>query len=167
MLFLENDHYLDVLKEINAVKRWDNLGLLLGISNSKIEEIKDDNRTMENCRKQMLSEWFRNHPNKREPSWHRLCLALVDDIVGETTLARNIAKRHMKTCFSTAELEEGTTTVTSNKIQFDTNTSEPLSEVDNAVPGSLVAPNNEYNGHNVIDTTSNYPQDAVTDTHDK
>lgn len=179
---IEEDHYVDVLKEINDVINWENLGLSLGISYAKLESISLDYRTTEKCRNQMLFEWFRNPPDKREPSWLQLCLALADGLVGQVTLAKNIAKCHNKEAkpsYSKAVFEEGETTanpISTNSTEFDSSISsdniEPPASVVVTTPSSgqqpvMVAPTNQYQGHDVIDTTSDYPQDPVTDTHDK
>ncbi len=87
---VEDDHFKDVIKAASIVK-WENLGLTLGLSSQKLEEISINNRgNVEECRKAMYRMWFRDGT----ASWRNLCLALDSHIVGEGNLARIIAREH-------------------------------------------------------------------------
>ncbi len=89
---VEDDHFKDVIKAASIVK-WENLGLALGLSSQKLEEISINNRgNVEECRKAMYRLWFRDGT----ATWKNLCLALDSQIVGEGNLARIIARDHKK-----------------------------------------------------------------------
>ena len=77
-----------MLKEINTVTKWEELGLALKIKSHKIDEIRKENREIAECRRRMLVCWFR----EGLASWMSLCLALDHDVVGERHLARRIAR---------------------------------------------------------------------------
>ena len=90
-LFSTEDSHFAVLSAITSVVKWEDLGLALGLKSSKLLEIKINNREqVSECRKDMLRVWLKSST----ATWKNLCLALDSSVVGESNLARDIAKKH-------------------------------------------------------------------------
>ena len=90
LFFSTEEDYFTVLSSITTVNKWEELGLALKIANHKLDEIRRDKRETAECRKAMLTLWFRDGKS----SWKSLCLALDHHLVGEHNLARQLAKKH-------------------------------------------------------------------------
>lgn len=71
--------------------KWQNLGALLGVSPSMIEEIRADNNRVRNCLQALLTEWLKHKDLK--PSWD----VLADSVqqLDNYTLANEIREQHL------------------------------------------------------------------------
>ena len=86
----------DLLTQLQGATNWYNLGIALGLTHSRLDEIKIDNRENVNaCRREMLHAWLRKTDHVvQPPSWRTLAVALVDPLVNYTEIARIIARLH-------------------------------------------------------------------------
>ena len=78
----------DFRSELQDVIDWMPLGLYLGIKMERLEAIKADFPTLEQCRTQMLEEWQKN----MTPTWSAVVQALVG--IGMRRLASELAQKH-------------------------------------------------------------------------
>lgn len=92
MFFVDDEHNADCLRSILKVNEWDQLGLALGVKSHKLDEIKQTQRyVIHDCRREMLRTWMNGGVNV---TWHALCIALADQLVGHLALAKEIAEKH-------------------------------------------------------------------------
>ena len=68
---------------------WKHLGQLLGLSESDLEAIYEENEITEDCRREMLLFWMERDPNC---SWKKITDALIE--MKAETLAAQIASRY-------------------------------------------------------------------------
>ena len=99
-LLTEEDSLVDVVLELIAVTRWFDLGLMLGLKPATLEKIKINNREkVDDCKRDMLLDWLRkvdNVPQKGQPSWRTLVVALRGPLAHYPDIADNIARKHRK-----------------------------------------------------------------------
>ena len=81
----------DLLRELQQVIEWQHLGQLLGLPDSDLEEIHEENETTEDCRREMLLLWMEQDPNC---TWKKVVDALIEMKV--EVLAAQIASRYGK-----------------------------------------------------------------------
>ena len=92
------DHFMilctglkDLLRELQQVIEWRHLGQLLGLPESDLEKIDQENETTEDCRREMLLLWMERDPNC---TWKKVVDALIE--MKAETLAAEIASRYGK-----------------------------------------------------------------------
>ena len=78
----------DLVSELQEVIDWIALGLYLGIKMERLEAIRADFLTLEQCRTQMLNEWQKNVT----PTWSAVVQALLG--MGMRRLASELAQKH-------------------------------------------------------------------------
>lgn len=62
---------------LSVAADWRNLGCLLGVAHSTLEEIRADNRTVKDCMYAMTAEWLKKNVCEGVvPTWRGLCEAL-------------------------------------------------------------------------------------------
>lgn len=66
------EHLINSLKEVTD---WETLGIGLGLTTTKVEEIARKHREPHVCKKDILDHWLRNDA---EPSWEKVAMALVE-----------------------------------------------------------------------------------------
>ena len=66
---------------------WYLLGLCLGLSESRLQEIKQDHRTNDEWRREVLATWAR----QEKPTWSKVVSALME-MGGHQVLASQIAE---------------------------------------------------------------------------
>ena len=86
-----NDLLRDLLRELQQVIEWRHLGQLLGLPESDLEKIDQENETTEDCRREMLLLWMERDPNC---TWKKVVDALIE--MKAETLAAEIASRYGK-----------------------------------------------------------------------
>ena len=75
----------------DARTRWYNLGLELEITPDTLDAIKQDNANKtEDCFRDMLTKWLREH----QPTWSALAEALRSPLVGLNDLAEEIIEQN-------------------------------------------------------------------------
>ena len=82
------------LKDLVLIQttEWYDLGLQLGIEDTKLEEIESNNpKSVRTCRREMFKAWLRITPS---PSYQQLVEAL--QTVGETSEADHLCKKYSK-----------------------------------------------------------------------
>ena len=79
----------DLLRELQQVIEWKHLGQLLGLSESDLEAIYEENETTEDCRREMLLLWMERDP---DCSWKKIVDALIE--MRAETLAAQIASKY-------------------------------------------------------------------------
>ena len=78
----------ELLHELKDVTEWFELGICLGIPDSKLREIYEDYDNIEECKAGMILVWSQ----RRIPTWSAMVTALVG--IGMHNLAMRIAKKH-------------------------------------------------------------------------
>ena len=78
----------ELLHELKDVTEWFELGIYLGIPDSKLREIHEDNDNIEECKAGMILVWSQ----QRIPTWRALVTALVG--IDMCSLAMKIAEKH-------------------------------------------------------------------------
>ena len=78
-----------MLRELKQVIEWKHLGQLLGLSESDLEAIYEENETTEDCRREMLLLWMERDP---DCSWKKIVDALIE--MKAEALAAQIASRY-------------------------------------------------------------------------
>ena len=81
----------DLLRELQQVIEWQHLGQLLGLPESDLEKIHQENETTEDCRSEMLLLWMERDPNC---TWKKVVDALIE--MKMEVLAAQIASRYGK-----------------------------------------------------------------------
>lgn len=79
----------DLLRELQQVIEWQHLGQLLGLPESDLEKIHQENETTEDCRREMLLLWMERDPNC---TWKKVVDALIE--MKAETLAAEITSRY-------------------------------------------------------------------------
>ena len=79
----------DLLRELQQVIEWKHLGQLLGLSESDLEAIYEENETTEDCRREMLLLWMEQDP---DCNWKKIIDALIE--MKAETLAAQIASKY-------------------------------------------------------------------------
>ena len=79
----------DTIWEARTV--WYNVGLALEITPDTLEAIKKDNAKTEDCFRDMLIKWLREH---EQPTWSALAEALKSRSVGLSHLAQEILEQN-------------------------------------------------------------------------
>ena len=92
MVTFVEENLLEVLESTIEVGNWKNLGLKLGLKNSKLDAIDKDERSEDDRKRNMFNQWLK-HPNA---SWSTLVNALNSSLVDQGNLARRIAEKHSK-----------------------------------------------------------------------
>ena len=77
----------DLINELQEVTDWYLLGLCLGLSESRLQEIKQDHRTNDEWRREVLATWAR----QEKPTWSKVVSALME-MGGHQVLASQIAE---------------------------------------------------------------------------
>ena len=90
----DNNDLVSVLEAILSVNKWHDLGLKLGLKKSALDGI-DQNKhgVVEDCRKEMVSQWLDTH----RATWRCLVQALMSPLVDKRALAVELAKQHYST----------------------------------------------------------------------
>ena len=76
------------LEEVTV--RWFMLGIYLGVEPTTLKAIKEDRKTVEYCKMEMLIKWS----DLEIPTWEKLIIALMD--INESTVAVQIATKYRK-----------------------------------------------------------------------
>ena len=79
----------DLINELQKVTYWFLLGLCLGLSKSQLQEIKQDHRTNDEQRREVLATWER----QEKPTWSKVVHALRE-MGGHQVLASYIAGKY-------------------------------------------------------------------------
>lgn len=86
-----------MLEAIRYETHWHDLGLALKLPAPLLDEIQSSYRgQITDCRKEMLKLWLTQRGSTR-PSWRVLCQALRSTLVGNNSLANQIARKHYVT----------------------------------------------------------------------
>ena len=83
------------LKDLVLVRttKWYNLGLQLGIEDTELDVIEENNpKDIDACKRKMFKTWLRITPS---PSYHQLVEAMLE--LGEITEADRLCKKYSKT----------------------------------------------------------------------
>lgn len=86
-MFCVNAELKDLINELQEVTDWYLLGLCLGLSESRLQEIKQDHRTNDEWRREVLATWAR----QEKPTWSKVVSALME-MGGHQVLASQIAE---------------------------------------------------------------------------
>jgi len=76
------------VNELQEVNNWIHFGLNLGIKISRLKAIEKDYHTIDNCRRELLTEW----QQQEVPTWSAVVKALI--AIGMGRLASEIAQKH-------------------------------------------------------------------------
>ena len=79
---------VDLVRELQDVSDWITFGLYLGVKMPKLNVIKLDCQTVDDCRREMLDVWQKTFT----PTWSAVVQALIG--VGMRRLALEIAQKH-------------------------------------------------------------------------
>ena len=82
----------DLLTELHEVTDWFHLGVCLGVSESKLKEIRNDYEDIEDRKREMLISWTK----KEIATWPKIITALAE--IGMHKLAIAIASKYGKHC---------------------------------------------------------------------
>ena len=82
------DQMLSELEDVTV--RWFMLGIYLGIDDATLKDIRENKKTVEKCKVEMLIKWS----NRENPTWEKLIFALLD--INEATVAVKIATKYRK-----------------------------------------------------------------------
>ena len=74
------------MRELQDVSDWITFGLYLGVRMSRLEAIKEDFKTVDKCRREMLNVWQKTFT----PTWSAVVQALVG--IGMRRLAFGLAQ---------------------------------------------------------------------------
>ena len=86
---------MTVLCELEGIaEEWFDLGLCLGLKNSTLKAIEENESKVAKCKREMVISWLRMKDNST-PSWQALVSALKKPIVGRRDIACQIKKTHM------------------------------------------------------------------------
>ena len=88
-----NTAYL-AIKSLNA--QWRDIGIALGISGDKLDEIEGNNRQTTNCLSSILTTWVRQNYDTGKfklPSWRTLCMAL-SQVSDNKKFIKDLALKH-------------------------------------------------------------------------
>ena len=97
----DKDDLADIIRELTDVTaKWKNIGIILGILDSRLESIKGD--SPQDYLREMLSMWLQKSYNVKrfgEPTWVKLVEAVnLPADGGNPSLAMKIARNHKGTC---------------------------------------------------------------------
>ena len=70
---------MDVLRELAHFVKWKKLGRNLGISEGKLEAIKEDGGDADECVEEVVKDWLKRNHNEEEygpPTWRSLAKAV-------------------------------------------------------------------------------------------
>ena len=79
----------DLLNELQEVTDWFFLGLCLGLFESQLEVIKQDHKTNDERRREVLATWAR----QEKPTWSKVVCALME-MGDHQVLASQIAEKY-------------------------------------------------------------------------
>ena len=84
-----------MISVIDIVDRWDDLGMALGLSVGKLNEIKADYSTAKDRMIGVLRAWLYGFALGPAPSWQSLCQALRDQLVDHPEIAEAIERNNL------------------------------------------------------------------------
>lgn len=82
----------DLLTELHEVTDWFHLGVCLGVSESKLKEIRNDYEDIEDRKREMLISWTK----KEIATWPKIINALAE--IGMHKLAIAVASKYGRHC---------------------------------------------------------------------
>ena len=77
----------------SVVSKWFQIGIQLGVSETKLHEIEADHRTAIRCLSEVIIFWL-NGNTRADVTWESLITALEASIVNEKGLARSLVQKY-------------------------------------------------------------------------
>ena len=88
--------FTEVMESLQNVTEWSILSILLGVKESTLRHIKEDNEGDSlRAEQTIVKAWLEDTDN---PSWAMLVTALQDNLVGMNGIAKKIKKQHSSEC---------------------------------------------------------------------
>ena len=79
---------------IDIVKEWEDLGVVLGLSDAEVEKIGVNNpNDINGCMRELIKQWLKMK-GSQPPSWNSLCTALRDPLVNRKDIASSIEQKY-------------------------------------------------------------------------
>ena len=79
---------------IDIVKEWEDLGVVLGLSDAEVEKIGVDNpNDINGCMRELIKQWLKMKGSE-PPSWNSLCTALRDPLINRKDIESRIKQKY-------------------------------------------------------------------------
>ena len=77
----------------SVVSKWFQIGIQLGVSESRLHQIEADHRTANRCLSEVIIFWLSGNTNA-DVTWETLTMALEASAVDERGLAKNLIQKY-------------------------------------------------------------------------